>query len=99
MKWAKLRAKVKKEVARVVAPYSVETERIITYVFIFFVLCHNLACLWFLLAKLNDFHERTWVARYDYMEESVGTQYMAALYFIVTTITTVGYGDLTAHAP
>ncbi len=103
MKWAKVRVKVKKEVTRlltrVVSPHSMEAERMLIYVFVFFVLCHTLACLWFLLAKLSEFHERTWVVRYDYMDEPVGTQYMAALYFIVTTITTVGYGDITAKAP
>lgn len=95
MKLAKVKAKVKKELARISSD-NIETERLLTYIFIFFVLCHNLSCLWFLLAKLQEFKETTWVARYDYLDSSLGEQYIAALYFIITTITTVGYGDISS---
>lgn len=95
MKLAKTKTKVKKELARI-SNNNVETERLVTYVLIFFVLCHNLSCLWYLLAKLQDFHETTWVARYDYLDSTSTEQYIASLYFIITTITTVGYGDITS---
>lgn len=95
MKFSKVKAKIKKEVSRITMN-NVETERIVTYAFVFLVLCHSFACLWYLLAKLDDFHDETWVARYGYTESSVLRQYIASLYFIVTTITTVGYGDITS---
>ena len=66
---------------------------------IFAVLCHTLSCLWFLLAKIQDFNETTWVYRYDQLDSSPTEQYLTALYFIVTTITTVGYGDITSENP
>lgn len=90
-----MKSKIKKEVARV-SSNNVETERIITYAFVFLVLCHSFACLWFLLAKLDDFQDETWVSRYGYVDVGLGRQYIASLYFIVTTITTVGYGDITS---
>ena len=95
MKLAKAKTKIKKELARV-STEAIETDRVITYVLIFFILCHNLSCLWFLLAKLQDFNELTWLARYDYLDSTRIEQYIAGLYFIVTTITTVGYGDITS---
>ena len=95
MKLAKAKTKIKKEMARV-SSESIETERLITYVFIFFILCHNLSCLWFLLAKLQEFNDQTWVVRYDYEDSTIVEQYIAGLYFIITTITTVGYGDITS---
>lgn len=69
-----------------------EGERILTWALLFAVLCHNLACLWFLVGELA---EDGWVMRYNYTHSDKGEQYVAAIYFIVTTITTVGYGDIT----
>lgn len=36
----------------------------------------------------------TWVNRYDYKNAHMFSQYLASFYFILTTITTVGYGDI-----
>lgn len=58
------------------------------------ILCHTLSCMWFLVARLEDFGPETWVYRYGYDTAGVFEQYLAGLYFIVATITTVGYGDI-----
>ena len=78
---------------------SIELEKMLLFFFIFGILCHTLACLWFLVAKLQDFSPSTWVARYEYIDATNAEQYLASLYFIVTTITTVGYGDITSKNP
>ncbi len=93
-----MRSRLKKKVGHVTSQ-NIELERLFSFLFIFFILCHNLACLWFLVAKLQDFEDDTWVARYGQYGTSVERQYLAALYFIVTTITTVGYGDITSQNP
>lgn len=62
------------------------------------ILCHTLSCMWFLVAKLEDFHEETWVTRYGYNDSTIFEQYLAGLYFIVATITTVGYGDISGKS-
>ena len=74
-------------------------EKLILFFFIFALLCHNLACLWFLVAKLQEHSESTWVYIHDYDTAPISEQYIACLYFIVTTITTVGYGDITSKNP
>ena len=49
---------------------SIEFETLLLFFFIFGILCHSLGCLWFLVAKLQDFDLSTWVVRYEYLEAS-----------------------------
>ena len=49
-----------------------------------------------MIAKLEDFGPETWVVRFGYDGASIFTQYVACFYFIIATITTVGYGDFNA---
>ncbi len=52
-----------------------------------------MGCLWFIIARFSNFEEDSWVVRYGYENKSIGEQYLAGVYFIITTVTTVGYGD------
>lgn len=54
MKLGKVKTKIKKEITKI-SNSNIEFERILTYFFILVVLCHTLACFWFLLAKFSDF--------------------------------------------
>ena len=55
---------------------------------------HVLACLWIIIAKIDPNSEMSWIN--DYADEKLNRIYMKSFYFIVTTITTVGYGDTSA---
>lgn len=79
-------------------------ERLIFFVLIFLILCHICACLWIIMAAIindNDY-EGTWL--WDFVNESLDeagkptlaprTIYTIAFYWTITTITTVGYGDI-----
>ena len=68
-------------------------ERLVMFIGVFLVLCHVGACLWYLLARLGEFGPNTWLGRAGI--EPGYEAYMACLYFTITTITTVGYGDVT----
>ena len=52
---------------------------------------HFMACIWVFFASYNNYKD-TWMDP-DYIELNRIDQYLAATYFVVQTITTVGYGD------
>ena len=57
------------------------------------LLLHTMSCFWFLVAKLDDFPPDCWIFRYNFEGASADDLYIDSLYFTITTITTVGYGD------
>ena len=72
-------------------------ERLLLFTIICVLFIHSLACFWILLAHDNELNMRTsWVIENGYMHESQYELYVIAVYFTVTTITTVGYGDISA---
>lgn len=61
------------------------------------ILVHVMGCLWFFTAKYNDFVPDTWVFRHGYINSDLTTLYITSIYFVFTTLTTVGYGDIVAY--
>lgn len=70
--------------------------RIVKFFAVVMLLIHWIACLWFLLAFIDNFPEDSWVALMGIAEADPTSQYIRALYWSITTMTTVGYGDITA---
>ena len=63
-------------------------------------LSHILGCFWFYLAVFEglDPEISTWVSSYDdgsALDASTATRYLYSVYWALTTLTTVGYGDIT----
>lgn len=58
---------------------------------------HISSCIWYFTAKIDDFSPDTWVVRYDYQDADIFTLYITCLYWSFTTLTTVGYGDISAE--
>ncbi|MDM8538809.1 ion transporter, partial [Desulfobacterales bacterium HSG17] len=59
------------------------------------ILNHWLACIWFLTASTAGFPENCWAVREAIHLSTAPTQYLRSLYWTITTMTTVGYGDIT----
>jgi hypothetical protein len=70
-------------------------ERALTFLMVIGIITHVFACLWYFLARWNDFSPDTWVAQENYHNESDFTKYIFCFYFIIQVLTTVGYGDMT----
>lgn len=72
------------------------TERLVQLVISFFVLQHVTACLWIFIGNLDD-GKNNWIYIKGYIDASYGDIYITSFYFTVTTLVTVGYGDITAN--
>ena len=57
LKVIKARKNISKQLVRLTGPSNLESERLFLLGFILMILCHNLSCLWYLVAKLQDFSE------------------------------------------
>ena len=60
----------------------------------FIMTTHVVCCCWIICARIDPDTENSWIAGYE--ESSRREIYMTSVYFTVTTITTVGYGDMSA---
>jgi hypothetical protein len=70
-------------------------ERLLFFVIIFFILCHISSCLWLMIASFNnETFEGTWVEEFSGKGYSNIELYWTSFYWTITTITTVGYGDI-----
>ena len=56
------------------------------------MMCHIVACLWVMTALFSDDQSGTWLA--DFEDYTTTEMYTVSVYFVITTITTVGYGDI-----
>jgi len=82
-------------------------ERLLFSLLLFLMLCHFMACVWVFTADMSvdelqheehdemieDSTTTNWIIDGSF-DTNVSTLYITAFYFTVTTITTVGYGDI-----
>ena len=62
------------------------------YTFVF-VAAHIFSCIWYYIASISN-EDNNWLLRYRYIDENLDDRYMASLYYIYSTLTTTGYGDI-----
>lgn len=72
---------------------------LLNILFFLAVFMNLMACLWWFLAELEGL-ENSWVVqatfRFDLLTARDPAKYLTSLYFAITVITTVGFGDITA---
>lgn len=73
---------------------SVAAEWLFFFAFIALLLMHICTCFWILMAKVEDSPDN-WIWWANLQDASEIELYVASFYFVVTTIATVGYGDVT----
>jgi hypothetical protein len=55
-----------------------------------------MGCLWFYVAKVTGYPSDCWVVGMDLLDSSPQMQYIISFYWSFQTITTIGYGDISA---
>ena len=71
--------------------YLEELVQFLMYFLIFFLFIHLFICLHIYFSLQNY---PNWITKMDIINESFIDKYVASLYFMITTMTTVGYGDI-----
>ncbi len=66
-------------------------ESVYKSILVFFILLHNVTCYYILLGK-TEFPN--WIYNLNLGNDEFGKIYVCALYYIISTLTTVGYGDI-----
>ncbi|MFO7029822.1 cyclic nucleotide-binding protein [Limnospira fusiformis CCALA 023] len=69
--------------------------RMTELVLIIFLIDHWVACIWFWIGKSMIAYGDSWLINSNLDTAPIATQYMKSLYWSITTLTTVGYGDIT----
>lgn len=70
-------------------------KRLCSFISFFTIVCHLIACLWHFAATVQSNQNNNWVTKYGIENLSHIEIYMASLYWTITTLATVGYGDIT----
>lgn len=73
------------------------TINMLKFISIYVVLLHIISCLWFYTAVLGDFEIDTWPVRLEVVDRSEAEMYVVSMYWVLTTIATVGYGDIVSE--
>lgn len=73
---------------------SAGLSRLFNTLMLVLILSHLFACLWYYTARLDKFNEDTWMSRYNMLDADPSKIYLASVYYILTTITSCGFGDI-----
>ncbi|OMJ88498.1 hypothetical protein SteCoe_9531 [Stentor coeruleus] len=71
--------------------------RLMTLIFSILVMSHFIACMFYFTAKVDGFSPSTWIVRYDLEDLPKEIKYLKSLYFSITILTTVGFGDIVPY--
>ena len=71
-------------------------KRLVQVLFWMLFLVHLVGCLFFLVAKFEEFGPSSWVSQSGLVDTVPSKQYLFSVNWALQTLTTVGYGDITA---
>lgn len=62
----------------------------------FFMATHFIGCVWLMVGRLDPSETAGWfkMAKYDTLEATISEKYIEAVFFVVATMTGLGYGNI-----
>ena len=74
-------------------------ERLFYFLIVLLLMCHIVTCLWIIAVQFTDEEDfNTWKGSDSYITNlELWDLYVTSFYFTVSTITTVGYGDIRGY--
>jgi hypothetical protein len=94
-KFGKIRTKLFKNFSSLME-LTAGLDRLIFLLLVFFLMIHIIACFWIFIARFDETSKDNWIYYKEMQDFSIYDLYVTSFYFSVTTIITVGYGDITA---
>ena len=79
------------KILKILAKLKYINGRALINIFAFFLSLHIVACIFIFIGK-NDYPN--WIEHFNYNNKSFKELYLIAIYYTITTLTTVGYGDI-----
>ena len=67
----------------------------IKFIFLIFSLVHISGCFWHMISKFDQDNQKyQWINYYNYYDLSTGQKYQGSVYFVLTILLTIGYGNI-----
>ena len=69
--------------------------KLVLFVTVVTTCIHVIACIFYFAARVQGLSEFTWVYSYTIDHKPDDTKYLCSVYWAITTLATIGYGDIT----